>query len=85
MGILFHGTSAPALMLRPLSGITRSGSITSWVPRPVQVGQAPWGELKENERGSRSSIADAVVRAGEALAEAALLELGRLAVTRTAR
>jgi hypothetical protein len=25
-------------------------------PRPVQSGQAPWGELKLNERGSSSSI-----------------------------
>ena len=56
VGILFQGTRAPALMLRLLSGSTRSGSMTSWVPRPVQVGQAPWGELNENERGSSSSI-----------------------------
>ena len=56
VGILFHGTSAPALMLLVRSGITRSGSITSCVPRPVHVGQAPWGELNEKLRGSSSSI-----------------------------
>ena len=56
VGILVHGTSAPARMLFDRSGMTRSGSITSCVPRPVQVGQAPCGELNENERGSSSSI-----------------------------
>ncbi len=56
MGIRDHGTRAPSAMLRSQSGITRSGSITSWVPIPVQVGHAPWGELKEKERGSSSSI-----------------------------
>ncbi len=30
--------------------------MTSWVPIPVQVGQAPCGELKEKLRGSSSSI-----------------------------
>ena len=38
------------------SGMTIPGSMTSWVPRPVQVGQAPCGELNENDRGSSSSI-----------------------------
>ena len=31
-----------------------SGSISSWAPRPVQRGQAPWGALKEKMRGSSS-------------------------------
>ncbi len=31
-----------------------SGSNSSLVPRPVQSGQAPWGELKEKLRGSIS-------------------------------
>ena len=35
--------------------MTRSGSISSRVPRPVQAGQAPCGELNENVRGSSSS------------------------------
>ena len=56
VGILFQGTSAPARMLFDRSGITRSGSMTSWVPRPVHVGQAPCGELNEKLRGSSSSI-----------------------------
>ena len=38
-----------------------SGTISSWsassrVPSPRQVGQAPYGELNENDRGSRSSM-----------------------------
>jgi hypothetical protein len=41
VGILVHGASAPALMLFARSGITRPGSMTSWVPSPVHVGQAP--------------------------------------------
>ena len=56
VGILFHGARAPARMLLERSGMTRPGSMTSWLPRPVQVAHAPWGELNENERGSRSSI-----------------------------
>ncbi len=56
VGILFHGARAPARMVLRLSGMTRSGSITSWVPRPVHVGQAPCGELNEKLRGSSSSI-----------------------------
>src|SRR6476660_9205969 len=55
-GILAHGTSAPCWRLFDLSGITRSGSISSRVPRPVQAGHAPCGELNEKLRGSSSSI-----------------------------
>ena len=32
---------APSRMDRFLLGMTRSGSTFSWLPRPVQVGQAP--------------------------------------------
>ena len=39
---------------------------------PVHSGQAPKGELKENERGSSSSKRAVVVRAGEVLGEAPL-------------
>jgi len=56
IGIRDHGTSAPSATLRSRSGITRSASITSCVPIPVQVGHAPCGELNEKERGSSSSI-----------------------------
>ena len=56
MGIRDQATSAPSLMLFERSGISRSGSISSRVPRPVHAGQAPCGELNENERGSRSSM-----------------------------
>ena len=56
VGIRDHGTSAPSATLRSRSGMTRSGSITSWVPMPVHVGHAPCGELNENERGSSSSM-----------------------------
>ena len=38
------------------SGMSRAGSISSFVPRPVQPGQAPCGELNENVRGSSSSM-----------------------------
>ena len=56
VGILFQGASAPARIDFERSGMTIAGSMTSWVPRPVQVGHAPCGELNENERGSSSSI-----------------------------
>ena len=56
VGILFHGARPPLRTVRVRSGMTRSGSMTSWVPRPVHVGQAPCGELNEKLRGSRSSI-----------------------------
>ena len=39
------------------SGTTSSGSTSLRVPSPVQTGQAPNGELNENERGSSSSMA----------------------------
>ena len=52
-----HGWIAPSLRVRSGSGTIRSGSTSLRVPMPVQVGQAPYGELKENERGSRSSMA----------------------------
>src|SRR5664280_578281 len=50
-----HGTSAPFAKDRFLLGRTRSGSISSRLPIPVQSGQAPWGELKLKLRGSSSS------------------------------
>src|SRR6478609_9851667 len=56
VGSFAHGTSAPCAIDFDLSGMTRSGSISSWVPRPVQVGHAPCGELNEKLRGSSSSI-----------------------------
>ncbi len=55
VGIFAHGTSAPAARLLARSGTTRSGSISRRVPRPVQDGHAPCGELNENVRGSSSS------------------------------
>ena len=47
---------APSMMDRFLLGMMRSGSIFIWLPRPVQVGQAPKGLLKENMRGVSSSM-----------------------------
>ncbi len=38
------------------SGTTRDTSTFNWLPRPVQVGQAPKGLLKENIRGVSSSM-----------------------------
>ena len=56
VGIFAQGTRAPVWMLFERSGMTRSGSMTSCVPSPVQLGQAPCGELNEKLRGSSSSI-----------------------------
>src|SRR5688500_19903041 len=43
-------------MLRLGLGTMRSGSNTSFSPRPSQAGQAPWGALKEKRRGSISAM-----------------------------
>ena len=47
---------APSKMDFPPSWIMRAGSAFNWFPRPVQVGQAPKGLLKENIRGVSSSM-----------------------------
>ena len=49
--------SRPRAGSRSGSGTISSGSTSFFVPRPVHSGQAPYGALKENDRGSRSSIA----------------------------
>ena len=54
------------------SGTTSSGSTSLRVPMPVHSGQAPNGELNENDRGSSSSKDSAVVDAGQVLGERAL-------------
>ena len=46
---------APSAMLIESSGITKSISTSSLVPIPEQSGQAPNGELNENDLGSSSS------------------------------
>ena len=56
MAPLAHGRIAPSLSDSDGSGTTSSGSISICEPRPVQRGQAPCGELNENERGSSSGI-----------------------------
>ena len=50
-----HGASAPCSSDFDSSETISSGSTSSLVPSPVQSGQAPQGELNENERGSSSS------------------------------
>ena len=45
---------APSLRVKERSGITRSRSTSSFIPKPSQSGQAPKGALKENKRGSNS-------------------------------
>src|SRR3954447_435217 len=50
-----HGAIAPSASDLDSSGTMSSGSTSSLVPSPVQFGQAPHGELNENERGSSSS------------------------------
>ena len=47
---------APSRMDSRGLGMMRAGSAFIWLPRPVQVGQAPKGELKENIRGASSSM-----------------------------
>ena len=51
-----QGTTAPLAMLRLWLGTTRSSSKMSFSPRPSQAGQAPWGALKLNSRGSISAM-----------------------------
>ncbi len=47
---------APSRMDKAGLGMTSWGSAFIWLPRPVQVGQAPKGLLKENIRGASSSM-----------------------------
>ncbi len=51
-----HGATAPSPSDFSSSGTISSGSTSSRVPSPVHSGQAPNGELNENDRGSSSSI-----------------------------
>ena len=51
-----HGRIAPSFSDSDGSGTISSGSISICEPSPVQRGQAPCGELKENIRGSSSGI-----------------------------
>src|SRR3954471_20488661 len=43
-------------MLSVSLGTTSSGSNSSFSPSPSQAGQAPWGALNENRRGSISAM-----------------------------
>ena len=56
VGTVRQGAMAPSGMERERSGMMRSTENSRRMPRPVQSGQAPCGELNENERGSSSSI-----------------------------
>ena len=47
-----QATTAPSRRVRRGSGTTRSGSTRVRAPMPSQAGQAPWGPLNENIRGS---------------------------------
>ena len=49
--LFFHGRIAPSFKESDEFGTTRAGSKKDFVPNPPQVGQAPWGLLKENIRG----------------------------------
>src|SRR5215470_5830802 len=46
------GPRPPSNRGRVQSTITRAGSKSYFEPRPLQAGQAPYGELKLKERGS---------------------------------
>ena len=50
------GWIAPSSSVSLGSGTTSSGSTSIRVPRPWHSGQAPNGELNENDRGSSSSM-----------------------------
>ncbi len=50
-----QGRIAPSPTDSEGSGTISSGSISICEPSPVQRGQAPWGELNENTRGSSSA------------------------------
>ncbi len=52
---LDQGPIAPSARVIDGSLTMSSGSTSIRVPRPVHSGQAPNGELKENDRGSSSS------------------------------
>ena len=45
---------APSSMERESSGTTRSGSISTREPRPLQSTHMPWGLLKEKAWGESS-------------------------------
>src|SRR3712207_1991016 len=51
-----HGTTAPSFTLKSSFGTTRTGSISSRLPRPSQREQAPCGLLNENVLGCISAI-----------------------------
>ena len=51
-----QGPIAPSPRVAPGSWITSSASTSMRVPSPWHSGQAPNGELNENDRGSRSSV-----------------------------
>ena len=46
-----NGAIPPPLTLKLVSGINKSMSIAYTFPNPLQVGQAPYGELKEKLLG----------------------------------
>ena len=79
------GTRAPPATLLARSGMTRSGSMTSWRPDAGAGGAGAVGRVERE--AARLELVDrrAVVRAAVALAVAALLEVGRLAVPRRRR
>src|SRR5665213_2338274 len=54
--VLLHGRIAPSAKVSFGFGITSSGAISKRVPKPVQSGQAPCGELKEKLRGASSGM-----------------------------
>src|SRR5215212_10552915 len=55
---LTHGTTAPSFTLRSSFGTTRSGSISSRLPKPTHLEQAPCGLLNEKVLGCISAMDD---------------------------
>ena len=70
---LAHGASAPSRTERSVSGTTSSGSTSSRVPRPSQVGHAPYGRVEREVARRHLVERETAVRARERLGE--VLEL----------
>src|SRR3712207_1054563 len=83
-----HGAIAPCARLFSGSGTTRSGSTSLRVPMPVHSGQAPNGELKENDRGSiasKDSPSSTQARCSEKVRSRCASSSGRSTKSRTTR
>src|SRR5208337_5673675 len=77
-----NGFTAPFLMVRLRSGMTRSISTPMVLPKPRHLGHAPMGLLKENRFGLGGGIGEASVQSAHERSELNLLM--RSGITTTA-